>query len=188
MDHGPWTIKEPKPYTLLIFETERLTVRQYHQNDADDFFRFSGNSDVMRYIRPVISRGESDSFLLENIKLYDTYPGTGRWAALEKATGGYVGSFSILVMDAEKNQLHIGYALLPEYWGKGYATELLKTGISYFFANHKGDELFAITQIPNTASQHVLLKAGFTYKGVLEREHDAWLYSLTRTQYAANGY
>ncbi len=135
----------------------------------------------MRYIRPVISREQSDSFLDENIQLYDTYPNTGRWAAFEKATESYIGSFSILVMDPEKNKMHIGYALLPQYWGKGYASELLKTGLQYFFGHHPSDELYAITQIQNTASQKVLVKAGFKQTSVLaEREHEAWVYTIAR--------
>jgi len=137
----------------------------------------------MRYIRPVISRQESDKFLQANIQLYDAYPGTGRWAAFEKTTGNYIGSFSILVMDAAVNSLHIGYALLPEYWGRGYASEMLRTGMHYFFNNHKADVLYAITQIPNTASQAVLLKAGFKQTGVLDEKDDvAWVYSFNREE------
>ena len=168
---------------LLIFETKRLAVRRYTSADADDFFRFSGNEEVMRFIRPVISRPESDKFLQANIQLYTAQPNTGRWAVFEKAMGGYIGSFSILVMEGEVNKLHIGYALLPEYWGRGYASELLKTGMHYFFDNHRADELFAITEIPNTASQNVLLKAGFRQTGVLhEGTHRAWVYSFARKE------
>jgi len=176
-----------KHIPLLIFETQRLSIRRYNNYDADDFYNFSGNEEVMRYIRPVISREESDKFLAENIRLYDVYPGTGRWAAFEKSTGDYVGSFSILVMDAEKNFLHIGYALLPQHWGKGYASEMLKTGMRYFFQTHSATELYAITQVPNVASQNVLLKAGFTKAGTLaEREDGAWLYIFTKQQLADN--
>lgn len=185
----PWTMdfEHYKHNPLLIFETQRLTVRRYNKNDAADFYSFSGNEDVMRYIRPVISRVESDRFLEANIKLYEDYPYTGRWAAFEKATGSFIGSFSILVMDAEKNKMHIGYALLPRFWGKGYASELLKKGIRYFFNNHAASELYAITQIPNTASQNVLLKAGFTQTGILsEKEPDAWLYTFERKKLPAD--
>jgi RimJ/RimL family protein N-acetyltransferase len=190
MDYGPWAMgraqNQTNQHNLLIFQTQRLTVRRYTMDDAGDFFRFSGDEQVMRYIRPAIGRQESDKFLAENIQMYQTYPNAGRWAVLQKFTGHYVGSFSILVMDADSSQMHIGYALLPQYWGLGYATELLKTGIQYFFNKHKADELFAITQIPNTQSQNVLLKAGFTHLGVLPRQHDAWLYRLTRQQATHN--
>jgi ribosomal-protein-alanine N-acetyltransferase len=168
---------------LRIFETQRLTVRRYTINDKDIFYLFSGNEEVMRYIRPVITKAESDQFLADNIQLYNTYPHTGRWAAFEKASGSFVGSFSILVMDAGNNKLHIGYALLPQYWGKGYATELLKQGMAYFFDKHTATELYAITQLPNIASQRVLLKAGFRQTGTLtEREHEALVFTFCKDE------
>ena len=142
----------------------------------------------MRYIRPVISRQESDTFLLANIKLYDAYPYMGRWAAIEKSDGSYIGSFSILTMEGGGNKLHIGYALLPEYWGKGFASELLKTGMRYFFDQHHADTLYAITEIPNTASQNVLLKAGFIQTGTLNEEgKTALVFSFNREALPNNG-
>ncbi len=173
---------------MLIFETQRLLVRRYTSEDADNFFRFSGNAEVMRYIRPVIPRQESDTFLEANIKLYDAYPNTGRWAAIDKADGRYIGSFSILTMDGNEKKLHIGYALLPEYWGKGFASELLKTGMRYFFTHHQPDILYAITEIPNTASQNVLIKAGFKQTGTLNEEgKTALVYSFNREALPNNG-
>jgi ribosomal-protein-alanine N-acetyltransferase len=172
---------------LYIFDTQRLIVRRYSLDDAAYFHSFTGNAEVMRYIRPVISRGESDVFLNENIRLYDANPGCGRWAVFEKASGSFIGSFSILVLEADKNKFHIGYALLPAFWGLGYASELLQKGVTYFFSQHKCNELYAITQIPNTASQNVLLKAGFKKADIdMEREKAAWCYIINRPEIANN--
>lgn len=177
-----------KNTNLLIFETQRLLVRRYTSADADSFFRFCGSEDVMRYIRPVISRQESDTFLAANIQLYDAYPNTGRWAAFERASGEYVGSFSVLTMEGAETRFHIGYALLPQYWGKGFASELLAAGMRYFFNAHNQQTLFAITEVPNTASQNVLLKAGFSQTGILdEGGKTALVYSFNREDLPANG-
>ncbi len=168
---------------MLIFETERLIVRQYNLQDAGIFFLLNSNEEVMRYIRPVVSKEDSYKFLVQNIWQYADYPKTGRWAVTEKTSNCFVGSFSLLVMDNDKNKLHIGYALLPDFWGRGYASELLKQGIGYFFNNHPFDQLYAITEIHNVPSQKVLLKAGFLQtKSANEGEKEIYIYTINREE------
>lgn len=161
-----------------LFETERLIVRQYTLKDEEYFYQFSSNEDVMRYIRPVVNREESTRLLALNMQLYLSRPNTGRWAIFSKATGSYMGSFSILEMDADTTRLHIGYALLPQYWGMGYATEVLRQGVAYFFATHAAQMVYAITEDGNTASQNVLYKCGFECQG-RQKEKDKQLLIFT---------
>ena len=168
---------------MFIFETERLKVRQYNLQDENEFYQLSGNAEVMRYIRPVVAKTDSDKLLIQNIQQYSIYPNTGRWAVFEKSTSNFVGSFSILVMDSDKNKLHIGYALLPRYWGQGLASELLRQGISFFFKVHSSDILYAITEQLNITSQKVLLKCGFFCLGKQkEGEKEVLIYILKRNE------
>lgn len=149
---------------MHLFETERLIVRRFTPADAEGFFSINGNAGVMKYIRPEKDREGSDAFLKDNINLYLDGSVIGRYAAVAKVTGNIIGTFSLLYLAGEAD-FHIGYALLPEEWGKGYATELTKHGAHYFFSNTGKQELFAITDIENGPSQKVLLKAGFNKKG-----------------------
>jgi ribosomal-protein-alanine N-acetyltransferase len=55
----------------------------------------------------------------------------------------------------------LGYALLKEYWGKGYASESARAGRQYAFEVMKLPQIVAITEMDNIASQKVLLKCGF---------------------------
>jgi len=41
---------------MVPFETERLIVRQFTPDDANDFFLFNSSKQVMQYIRPVKNR------------------------------------------------------------------------------------------------------------------------------------
>ena len=88
----------------------------------------------------------------------------GRFAVHDKASGHFIGTFSFLYLSGDAD-FHIGYALLPNAWGKGYATELVSSGVHYFFAKTGRKELFAITDSVHIASQQVLLKSGFYKKG-----------------------
>ncbi|OIQ97337.1 anhydro-N-acetylmuramic acid kinase [mine drainage metagenome] len=158
---------------MKLFETDRLLVRKFFAGDTDNFFLINSNADVMHFIRPVKNKKECDDFLLENINMYRDNSIAGRYAVIEKATGIFVGSFSFLYLSDDVNY-HIGYALLPDFWGKGFAQELVKYGIAFFFSSTDKQELFAITDQENMASQNVVLKNGFYAKGVT-MEHDKQL-------------
>lgn len=149
------------PY--IIFETDRLIVRRYTQADKDNFYSLSGNEDVMRYIRPVQTKDESDKFLSENISIYEKHPMMGRWAVDEVSSGKFIGSFAVIyIPDSDKIQL--GYSLKKEEWGKGYATELTIAGLHYVFNKMKLPLIYGVTEKDNTASQKVLLKIGFQFE------------------------
>jgi [ribosomal protein S5]-alanine N-acetyltransferase len=144
----------------LIFETERLIVRKYTEADEEDFFRLNGDPEIVQYIRAAKTRGDCKIFLLQNITAYSIRPLLGRWAAIEKQTGIYVGSFAVIPIEGSAD-IQLGYALLKEHWGKGFALELTLAGRQYAFDALELDIIYAITEIPNVASQKVLLKAGF---------------------------
>ncbi len=169
---------------MVIFETERLIVRQFNENDKDNFFLLSGNPDVMQYIRNVSTREESDKFLLENITGYQTNPHKGRWAVTGKEDGSFVGSFAIIPLPNEPDKIQLGYSLRIENWGKGYATELTKAGLAYFMNNYSLPEIFGVTETPNVASQKVLLKAGFQPAGsFIEGEKELLVFVVKRKDY-----
>ena len=167
----------------LIFETERLIVRQYvFETDADNFFALNGDEEVMRYIRSVKTREECDTFLKQNIEAYKTNPLMGRWAVDEKASGKFAGSFAFIPVEGTENS-QLGYALLKEYWGKGFATELTREGIKYVFSKTDLDEVYGITQAENAESQKVLVKTGFKqYKNYKEEDRLICSYVIKRDE------
>ncbi|HMK17657.1 MAG TPA: GNAT family N-acetyltransferase [Chitinophagaceae bacterium] len=149
----------------IIFETERLIVRQYaFEIDTENFFLLNGDDDVMRYIRATKTKEECDVFLKKAINAYKINPLIGRWAADEKVTGKFVGSFAIIPIESS-DDIQLGYALLKEYWGKGFASELTKSGLAYYFKNTNADHIYAIAEKANITSHKVLLKNSFVTDG-----------------------
>jgi ribosomal-protein-alanine N-acetyltransferase len=145
----------------IIFQTERLTVRRYTADDYDNYFSLHGDPVVMKYIRPAQTREESDAKLEESILKVPPHEYLGRWAVEEKATGRFIGSFVITPIPNDEERIQLGYSFLPEEWGKGYATEVAKAGVEYFYNRTPLTELYAVTETANTASENVLRKAGF---------------------------
>jgi len=150
---------------MIIFETDRLTVRQYlFDVDAENFFLLNGNEEVMRYIRPVKKREDCDTCLKEIIASTEKNPRIGRWAAIDRQSNLFVGSFAIIPIE-DSDDIQLGFALLPVHWGKGFASELTTAGLDYYFNNTTADHIYAIAEKPNIASQKVLLKNGFIPDG-----------------------
>lgn len=163
-----------------LFTTNRTRVRRFTHQDQEPFFRINGDPKVMEYIRPAKSREDCDVFLLENLLFYREGSLLGRYAVEEKTGGRFLGTFSFLYLSGEADY-HIGYALLPEYWGQGYATELVLEGIRYFFDHTQHPRLFAITRANHQLSQKVLERSGFGYQGVKEENGEQLaLFSIER--------
>ena len=169
-----------KSVKQIIFETERLVVRSYTMDDFDNFYRLNGDEDVMRFIRPAQSKKHSQEFLQKIIAAYAERPGMGRWAMFFREDNQFAGSFAIIPIE-NSDQLQLGYALIKENWGKGYASESVKGGLQYAFGHLGLTEIAGITYPENIPSQKVLLKNGFVFeKTFLEEEKELHLYIYKR--------
>jgi ribosomal-protein-alanine N-acetyltransferase len=166
-----------------VFVTDRLEVCRYVPDDFDSFFRLNSDEEVMRYIRPPQPYEKAKTFFDKIIADYENFPGLGRWAAFTRDDKTYVGSFAIIYTENSTN-IQLGYALLKENWGKGYATELTKAGLQYYFSKTKAKKIYALAEIPNTASHRVLLKNGFVAESiVLENGIELQRFLFTRSDF-----
>ena len=59
-----------------------------------------------------------------------------------------------------KKEIEIGYHILPEYWGNGYATEAAHFFKQFAFKNELTDTLISIIHVDNVMSQNVAVKNG----------------------------
>jgi RimJ/RimL family protein N-acetyltransferase len=62
------------------------------------------------------------------------------------------------------DEVEVGYGLMPEYWGRGLATEIARACVRIGFDQLGLRSLVAITRPVNVASQRVMLKAGLAYE------------------------
>ena len=66
------------------------------------------------------------------------------------------------------NWAEIGWALLPEFWGRGYATEIGRAGLRYSFDVLNMRAVVSCTDYDNVRSRGVMERLGMTYVGTLE--------------------
>jgi len=165
---------------MILFESERLYVQPYTEADADIFFQLNGDAEIMQYIREPKTKEQSDQFLEENLKFYKAHPGLGRFAVFTKADQQFAGSFSLLSIDKSEN-IHLGYALLKPFHGKGLATELVKASFDYVFRTIASNTIQALTVAENIGSQKVLIKCGFSFITTMNHEGDeVMVFELTK--------
>lgn len=83
----------------------------------------------------------------------------------------------------------LGYYVLPEYWGRGLATNAVREICDHVFAHTDIIRIYAEPFADNAASCRVLEKAGFTFEGTLRanavkngKVRDMRMYALIRPQ------
>lgn len=150
--------------------TKRLTLRKITIDDIDNIFQLDSNLDVVRYVgTPPIKKKEEAERMIENITIQYEKNGTGRLAVIEKETNRFIGWSGIKLLTDEvngfKNIYELGYRFLPEFWGKGYATESAKASLDLGFNQLNADKIYAYADIDNQTSNYILTKLGFENKG-----------------------
>lgn len=158
---------------MIIFETERLIVRPLTKADSEKYFALHGDAEIMRYIRPAKTREECDLMLKEHIELNKQLYPCGRWLVYDRHTDHFTGSFVIIPI-LNTGLMQLGYSLLKEHWGKGYASELIRGGLNYTFTKTPLEEIYAVVEEGNIASEKALLRAGFE-RDIVLREGDKLL-------------
>lgn len=88
--------------------------------------------------------------------------GTGQWALEAKASGAFVGRAGTFFPErADWPGIEVGWALHPDHWGNGYATEAGAASVAYAFAHHDVDEIYSCILPENAHSQAVARRLGF---------------------------
>jgi RimJ/RimL family protein N-acetyltransferase len=152
--------------------SERLVLRRYTADDLDLLVRLHSDPQVMRFAGGVYDRARTEAMLNERIlAYYDQHPGLGIWLTSERATGAPVG-MHLLNHIRDDTVIQVGYLLYPEYWGRGYATEMAARLLRYGFEELGLPQISAITDLPHVDSQRVLLKIGLHRDG--ERRFPAY--------------
>jgi ribosomal-protein-alanine N-acetyltransferase len=87
------------------------------------------------------------------------------WLAFERETERFAGRGGLHRVEIDgRDEIEVGYSFLPDFWGRGLATELARESIRVAFAELHLPEIVCFTLTTNRASQRVMQKAGFRYE------------------------
>lgn len=150
----------------IFIETERLILREIILDDAAEIFNLDSKKEVLRYL-PVKTLNHIDETIeiINHIRNQYKENDIGRWAVVLKETQEFIGWCGIKyikdeVVNGKTNFYDIGYRLMPEFWGKGYASEASMACFNYAFDVLKLTELHATIMEGNQASCKIVEKIG----------------------------
>ncbi len=148
----------------VFLETERLILRRFTADDVDHLVDLDSDPAVMRFISggPATPREEIERVHIPAyLAYYERFEGYGYGAAIEKATGAFLGWFHFRPYEgAPVDQPELGYRLRRSAWGQGYATEGSRALIRKGFTELGVRRVVAFTYGEHLASRRVMEKSG----------------------------
>ena len=170
-------------------ESDRLLIRPFKDGDEQAMYEINSNPLVQKYTGDAkIKTVEQAKHILENIVFrdYEDY-GYGRLAVIYKPDDKLIG-FTGFKYIPEASGADLGYRFMPEYWGKGIATESSYMSLDYGFKLLEMDSFLGFAMPDNVASTRVLKKVGFVltdvapYPGEMDGMEIEW-YKITKEKY-----
>jgi RimJ/RimL family protein N-acetyltransferase len=171
----------------MITETERLIIREMQSSDVSDMLRLHSHPRVRQYTGDpsIFSFEEIQRKIQEKIEEYKRY-GYGRWVIVLKEGMQFAGWAGLSYLP-EFEEIDIGYRFLPEFWGRGLATEASKAILKYGFEDLKLQRIIAMAVEENVASVRVMQKIGMQFEKRAPYKPGSvevvW-YSITRDDYS----
>lgn len=153
--------------------TERLVLREWQIDDAAAALEIYGSADVARWLSPAMDQiTDLDSMraLLQQWIAEDTSSVTpaGRWAIQRQSDGRVIGGAVLLPLPPRGDDLEIGWQLIPEAWGHGYATEATH-GVAGWAFGQDLEEMFAVVRPGNTRAAAVARRNGMEWVGETDK-------------------
>jgi len=177
----------------FYLETERLILRDLIQIDIDGIYELDSDPLVHKYLgnKPIKTK-EKAAKIIQFVQQQYKDLGIGRFAAIEKSSGDFIGWSGLKFNTGKKEKLNgktdfydIGYRFIPRYWGKGYATESALVAIDLGFKELNIETMCGAAETANLASNKVLRKIGlnFTNDFIYDGTKCNW-YELKKEDYA----
>ncbi|MEM9078459.1 MAG: GNAT family N-acetyltransferase [Bacteroidota bacterium] len=149
-------------YLLEGQSTERLLFRKVVPTDFEAWLPFHEEPLSSQYWEglPPDPKGACKQQFDRIFERYEHDLG-GMNALVLKENSKMIGLCGLLVQSVdEKEELEIGYSILPEYWRQGLAFEAARQCKIHAFSNDLTQSLISIIHVDNVPSQKVAIKNG----------------------------
>lgn len=159
---------------MKILETDRLVLRWLSPDDAEFILQLLNEPSWLRFIgdKGVRTLDDARRYISSGpLEMYSRM-GFGLYLVELKEESRPIGICGLIKRDSLAD-VDIGFAFLPEFWGKGYAYESAAAVMAYgkrAFGLHR---LAAITTPDNHVSVKLLEKLGFKFEGLTKLSADS---------------
>lgn len=152
---------------MTILRTDRLALRPLLPDDAEDYAAMRFHPEVAKWLPQAPGAQQEGGPAVAARATIERFAAS--WQARRLAPWGIFHDGKLighggLNYVSEFDAVEVLWALHPEAWGKGYATEVAEAALAYGFETLELGSIFAITLESNTASQAVMKRIGLTYR------------------------
>jgi [ribosomal protein S5]-alanine N-acetyltransferase len=153
--------------TIERVETPRTVLERMRMDDLPEMLRLLRDPRVAKSLWPEIGipteRDVIDGTAAKE-RHWERY-GFGLWVQRDKETGKMVGRGGLQwTYVGGLEEVEVAWAVVPELWGRGLATELAEASIKTAFGPLDLEEIVAFTLPRNIASRRVMEKTGFEFE------------------------
>ena len=159
---------------MTVVETERLTLRRLETGDAEFILALLNDPSFLRFIgdKGVRTVDDARDYILNGpVASYERF-GFGLYLTERKDDGVPIGICGLLKREALKD-VDVGFALLPQFWSKGYAFESASAVMDYGRNVLGLTRIVAITSPDNEASIRLLSKLGMKFESMVRLSEDS---------------
>lgn len=153
---------------MQIIETKRLSLELFTPEDSPFVFKLMNSPTWMEYIgdRGIKSEKDAVSYITTNfLSSYATY-GFGFYKIILKEKKVPIGICGFIKHDFLEHP-DIGFAILPQFEGKGYIGEAAMETLDYGVNTIKLDPVYGVTTENNMGSRRILTKIGLQEIGTV---------------------
>lgn len=158
---------------MIILETERLTLRQLTKDDAPFVFKLLNDPSWLENIgdRGIRTLEDAAAYIVDSPNAMYAQHGFSMLLVetknlVTKDPVEPVGLCGLIKRDS-LDDVDLGYAFLPEFWGRGYAYEAAAATVDHGRDIHKLSRIVAITLPTNQPCIKLLKKLGFQLEKVI---------------------
>lgn len=150
-------------FASLELETARLKLRPTRSEDFEPWAAFMADPESARFVGGVQPRAVAWRGFLTMAGAW-AIQGFAMFSVIEKATGRWVGRIGPWQPEGWPGP-EIGWGIVREYCGRGYATEAAAATIDWAFDELGWSEVIHTIDVENVASQVVAQKLGSYNRG-----------------------
>jgi RimJ/RimL family protein N-acetyltransferase len=144
--------------TNLQLETPRLLLRLPRLEDLDPWAEFMTDAEAARFIGGTMPRAVTWRAIMTMIGAWHSQ-GFAMFSVIEKTTGRWIGRLGPWMPEGWPGS-EIGWAIVRDCWGRGYATEGAVAATNWAFDHLGWTEVIHSIAPENVASQTVARKLG----------------------------
>jgi [ribosomal protein S5]-alanine N-acetyltransferase len=159
-----------------LLRTERLDLRAWQIEDAEDAFAMYGDPDVVRFLGgaadlPIPDLDTQKAWLAGRLARWAMPEFTGSvWAAADRATDRVVGTMLLKPLvgsragaSDDEGRFEIGWHLVRRAWGRGLASEGAQAVLRHAFEARELTRVYAVVAPDNARSIRVAEKIGMRW-------------------------